>query len=336
MHLAHNLRFKWSLALMMAMFGLFSACEKEIQVDVPDPVPKLVIEGRIESDGITKTPPLITLSKSSSFFGTTSFDALANLQVHNAQVSITVDDVIYPLEELCVATLDTSFIPFIADFLGVEAEDLASFNFCVYTVPIADLLSGTFLSGEVGKTYHLRVVSEGTTYTSTTKIPAINTLNNVWYMPALDDTFGFAWANMADPDTIGDAYRWFAKRISHTIKGDQKDAGFIPPAGSAFDDKFINGLEFDFAYDRGHPPGDHSEEFDTELSHYFKKSDTIVIKFTTIDLKVYRFLRVFEIEISSAGSPFASPSTIPTNIEGGGLGLWAGYGVSYDTIYGVD
>ncbi|MBL4734472.1 MAG: DUF4249 family protein [Flavobacteriales bacterium] len=323
------------LTIVVLSLGLGS-CEKEITVEVPNSEPKLVIEGRIESDGINETPPFITLTKSTGYFETTSFSGLTDLQVHNAVVTIKVDNVTYPLEELCVSSVPPSLIPDLAEFLGVSEETLNSYNYCVYTVPLTDLLAGNFLSGEVGKTYYLTVVSEGITYTSRTKIPVLNKLNSVWYEPAKEDTFGFAWANMTEPDTTGNGYRWYAKRLSHTIDGDQKDDAFIPPAGSAFDDKFINAITFDFAYDRGHPPGDHTEEYETESPHYFKRDDTIAIKFCTIDYSVYRFLRVFEIEISSAGSPFASPSTIPTNIEGGALGLWAGYGVTYDTIYGVD
>lgn len=320
--------------ILLLCVGLSTGCEKEIEVKLPASESKLVIEGRIESDGITKSPPFITLSKTTGYFDATSLADLANLQVHGAVITVSVDNIDYPLEELCTSNLDTSLLPLVAEYIGVSKAELAAFNYCVYTVPLADLFSGNFLSGEVGKIYHLKVVSEGTTYTSSTKIPSLNTLSDVWYMPAQDDTFGYAWANMTDPDTLGDAYRWYAKRISHDANGKQKDDNFLAPIGSAFEDKFINGITFDFAYDRGHSPGDHDEEFESEIPHFFKKADTIVVKFCTTDMNVYQFLRLYEIEVNSAGSPFASPTTIPTNIEGGGLGLWAGYGVTYDTIWG--
>lgn len=327
---------QYRILILLSCAGFIFGCEKVIEVELPEIESKLVIEGRIEADGITKSPPFITLTKTTGYFEATSLEDLANLQVHNAIVTIKVDNIIYPLEELCTSSIDSTFLPIVADFLGVSAAELAAFNYCVYTVPLADIFSGTFLYGEVGKVYYLTIVSEGVTYTSKTKIPSLNTLADVWYMPAQDDTFGFAWANMTDPDTTGDAYRWFAKRISHNSKGEEKDASYMPPVGSAFEDKFINGITFDFAYDRAHPHGSNAQEEDeSELPHYFKKADTIAIKFCTIDMNVYRFLRLYEIEVGSAGSPFASPTTIPTNIEGGGLGLWAGYGVTYDTIWGT-
>jgi len=36
--------------------------------------------------------------------------------------------------------------------------------------------------------------------------------------------------------------------------------------------------------------------------------------------------------MSSGASPFASPTYIPTNIEGGAIGCWAGFSPRYDTL----
>ena len=36
--------------------------------------------------------------------------------------------------------------------------------------------------------------------------------------------------------------------------------------------------------------------------------------------------------MSSDGNPFASPTSVVTNIEGGALGIWGGYAVFLDTI----
>ena len=310
-------------------------CEKEIIIEVPDSEIMLVVEGRIEGDGLSKTPPFVLLSRSSGYFEVTSIADMENLQVHNAVITVRVDNIDYPLEEICISNLPQSMQPLVAAFLDIGVEDLAKFNYCFYTVPAADLLSGNYLYGIPGKTYYLTIKSEGITYTSKTKIPDLIPLSSVWFDASKDDTLGFAWAHLEDPDTSGDAYRWYARRLGLDFQGNPKDDGYLPPAGSAFEDEFFNGKSFDFGYDRGHLPGEHENEDPAEVTHYFKSTDTIAIKFCTIDLNVYRFLRVYEIGVNSAGSPFASPSTIPTNIEGGALGLWAGYGVTYDTIFGV-
>ncbi len=309
------------------------ACEKEITIDLPDVEDKLVVEGKIEYDGITNTPPIVILTKSTGFFEPTDLNSLQDLFVHDAVVTVAVDNISHQLTEFCLSemlalissgVIDSSLVE---DLLGATLENLIGFEYCLYTI------IDNSLYGQPGKSYDLTIVSEGKTYTSTTSIPPLNPLISVWYETQKDDTLGFAWARMYDPPGKGDAYRWYARRISHNGLGEEKDAFFVAPFGSSFEDKFIDGLEFDFAYDRGHRPGDHDDD-PGETPHFFKKSDTIVIKFCTIALPVFEFLRIMEVEANSNGSPFASPSTIPTNIDNNGLGLWAGYGVTYDTIFG--
>lgn len=309
------------------------ACEQEITIDLPDVEDKIVVEGKIEYDGITNTPPIVMLTKSTGYFEPTDLNSLQDLFVHNAAVTVTVDNVNHQLTEYCLSdilTLISSGVidsSLVEDLLGTSLDNLIGFEYCLYTI------IDNSLYGQAGKTYDLRIVSEGKTYTATTHIPQLNPLKSVWFLTQKEDTLGFAWGRMQDPPGKGDAYRWYARRISKNINGEEKDAAFVAPFGSSFDDKFIDGLEFDFAYDRGHRPGSHDDD-EGETPHFFKQSDTIAIKFCTISLPVYDFLRIMEVEANSNGSPFASPSTIPTNIDNDGLGLWAGYGVSYDTIYG--
>mgnify|MGYP000346730943 CR=1 FL=1 len=45
---------------------------------------------------------------------------------------------------------------------------------------------------------------------------------------------------------ISGNYRWSARRISSYDDGSTKDAAFIAPLGSTFNDDFFNGLSFDF------------------------------------------------------------------------------------------
>jgi len=318
----------FSLTILVAI--VFIGCQKEINIDIPDAEQKLVIEGTIEADGVNPTPPVVMLTKSQGYFEPTGASALENIFVHNATVSVRVDNIVYPLEELCLDNLDSTFALIAADFLGISPDDFGSFNYCIYTVPLADLITNNYLYGEIGKTYELTVVSEGVTYTSNTLIPALIPLDSVWFQTQGSDTAGFAWARLTDPPELGNAYRWKARRINLNSEGKTKDNQFIVPANSVFEDKFVNGVGFDFGYDRGLVTNDEP----TDVPRYFKTNDTIAIKFCAIDFDVYKFLRIYEVEASSGGSPFSTPTTIPTNITGGALGLWAGYSVTFDTIYG--
>lgn len=308
----------------ICFFSFFlSSCERDVNIELPDAEQKLVIEGRIEADGKDGIPPIVILTKSVGFFEPTDYNTVQNLFVHNAKVTVSVDGITHTLEELCLTNLDPFLAPLASAFLGVSEK----FNYCVYTVPLSQLLSGNYLKGMVGKTYYLTIENEGKTYTSSTTIPPLIPLDSVWYKKQKDDTLGFAWGRLTDPPGLGNAYRWYAKRLNVA----KADFNYLAPFGSAFNDKFIEGVSFDFAYDRGRSPSG-GEETPGEVSHYYKVGDTIAVKFCTIDVSVYEFLRLFEVEVNNNGSPFASPSSVPSNIEGGALGFWAGYGVTYDTI----
>lgn len=317
------------IAFLGFSFLFFSSCEKDIEIELPEFAPGLVVEGRIESE----QPPFIILTKSMGYFEATDINSFLNSFVHDAKVSVSSDGKNYPLPELCLNDLPAGFKPLAASFLGIDESDLAGINYCIYTVPIAELFTGNFLKGEVGKAYSLTIESEGKTYTATTKIPELVPLDSVWFSLDGEDTvYGFAWGQLTDPDTLGNSYRWAAKRINTRPDGSPKDGEFVHSMGSAFNDEFVNGKSFEFGYDRGHRPSEEGEKEEGERQHFYKLDDTIVIKFSTIEKPVMDFIRKYETETWTNGNPFASPSSIPTNIKGGAFGLWAGYGVSYDTI----
>ena len=296
----------------ITLISFLSACEKDITIELPDVEQKIVIQGHIEPG----LPPYVILTKSTSFFEPVGLSNFDSLFVRDAVVKVSDGINEVTLTEFCVNDIDTSLLPIISEFIGIPPENLLNLKYCVYT---------TFdfsIFGKAGTTYNLTVTAQGKTYTSKTDIPVLVPLDSIWFnVQPPHDSLGFIWAHLTEPAASGNAYRWFAKRLG-------KDNSFIAPFGSMFDDKFINGKSFDFGYDRGHHP---NEEDNDESSHFYKIGDTIVVKFCTIDRGHYDFWRSFDTEIVSAGNPFAAPTSIITNIEGGALGVWGGYGVSYDT-----
>lgn len=308
---------------LIVLFG----CEKEIQIELPPVEDKLVVEGYIEQD----QPPYVILTRSVGYFEPTTTSTYEHLFVHDAIITVTDGSTTQTLTELCVSSLPQSAYPLIAQMLGVTVSQLTTSNYCVYTVPLADIIAGTYFKGAVGKTYNLHINSGGDIYTSSTTIPPLIALDTVWFEAEGADTLGFAHGILNDPANQYNAYRWITKRINKGPDGNPKDPNFVPPFGSAFDDKFFDGKRFEFVAERGFPPNGRASEPGEEAG-YFKKGDTIVIKFCTIDEAFYKFLRSYESEAYNNGNPFAAPGKIHTNIVGGALGAWGGYGVSYDTI----
>lgn len=222
--------------------------------------------------------------------------------------------------------LVTDAVVYVSDGILTDTLTLGIDSFASFPL----LYNGSTVIGEANKTYTLTVIADGKTYTATTTVPQPVALDSVWWKAQPpSDTLGFAWAHFTEPAGFGNAYKWYAKRAT-------KDRRYIAPYGSTFDDKFIDGKSFEFAYNRGSDPNDPTANEPDDITRgYYKYSDTVYIKFCTLDSKTAKFYTTYEAAMQTNGNPFASPVSIISNINGGALGVWAGLGVAYDTIMPV-
>lgn len=321
-------KMKFRLYILILLFMIFAvACTKEIQVDIPPVESKLVVEGSIENGGF----PLVLLTRSAGYFDPVDLNSLSESFVNGAEVIISNGENSVVLTEICSNDLPPELVPLIVELTGFSEAQLSQFNLCAYTTFDPSMM------GEEGKTYTLEVNWEDEQLSSVTKIPNIIPLDSVWFEKAGNsDSLGFAHGILNDPDTTGNAYRWYTKRINdypegNELAGQQKDAQFMAPFGSVNDDRFFNGLEFEFIYNRPSTINSNKEDDQNEERGYFKVGDTIAVRGCTVDYNVYRFYYLMETQIANQGSPFAVPFEIETNINGG-LGVWAGFGVFNDTI----
>ncbi len=290
------IRITFFLAIVAAFF--FPSCEKNITLEMPVGESKIVVEGYVFQDSV----PFVFLTRNAPFFSTLDSTALQQYIIRGARVIVSD---------------------------GITTDTMTELNFGQVTV-YASL--EPLLRGQVGRTYTLRVEADGEVVTSSTYIPQPVPLDSVWWkVQGEHDSLGFVWAHMTEPDTIGNYYRWFAKRINHYPDGEQKDDDFIAPIGSTFEDKFINGKSFDFFYNRGNEPNSTKEDDENEERMFFKRGDTIIVRFCTIDRANFQFWRDEETQVSNNGNPFANPAPVSSNINGG-LGVWGGYSIAYDTI----
>ncbi|MFM1932935.1 MAG: hypothetical protein RL226_2238 [Bacteroidota bacterium] len=306
---------------------ILAACEKEITVDLPEVENKIVVQGSIEQG----QPPFVLLTWSQGYFDPIDLNGFSNLIVRGAQVSVSANGVDYPLNEICSSDVPEDLLPLVTELTGFSVEALQAADICVYTS------FDQAVWGQENTVYDLKVNFEDHSLSSRTKINSVQSLDSVWFeLPGTSDSLGFAYAVLTDPDTLGNAYRWFARRINRypawsQHAGEVKDPSYIAPIGSAYDDNFFNGLSFEFAYYRGTLPNSNKEDDTNEESGFFKVGDTIAVKGTVIDRGAFRFITSFENSVSSQGSPFASPNNVESNVAGG-LGAWIGYAAVYDTI----
>ncbi|PLX01182.1 MAG: hypothetical protein C0594_13965 [Marinilabiliales bacterium] len=288
---------KYKPIILLFIVGAMLSCTKDIDLKIPEVDRKIVIEGKIESGEyasviITKSAPYFEPVDSSTIFEMGVFDA-----------TVVVSD---------GTTNDT--LSFVLDF---------------YQMPFYKYI-GNSIIGEPGKSYSLEVFYDNEVYTATTTIPQIVELDSLAFKEETDlevDSAGYLWFYFTDPDTLGNYYRIFSKTLG-------KDSVFVHPMASVSDDKNVNGEFIEYPVYRGWNPNLTQKQRDEEKEKLgdiprwaFVRGETVIFKFCSIDAEHYEFWRTIEVQNTSDGNPFASPSSVYTNIQGGAIGVWGGYAV---------
>jgi len=271
------------------------SCEKEVNLALPTTeTQKLVVEGSIEIN----QPPLVYLTTSFGFFNKIDAELLANTFVHDAKIKVTD---------------------------GSDTVDLIEFEFPIgdnkiyfYSVDTANAQAMNF-RGKAETFYTLLIQTGDKAYSAVTKIPNQIMLDSIWSEPAnpapeATPDASLVFIKYNDPDTIGNAVRIFTQVNSEPT---------YPALGSVYNDEIINGTPIKIGVARGMSS---NSTYNRDSTGYFFKGDTVTIKWSTIDQGVYKFWSTFSFAQNSTGNPFSSPINVQTNISGGALGVWAGYG----------
>jgi hypothetical protein len=296
------------------------SCQKEIQLDLPGHEPKLILDGRIE----TGTPPIVLLSKSNDIYAPTSLADFAAVFQSGAEVTVSngIDSIL--LDEICSDDIPDEFKSVFAEQVGISEEILNQISICFYTT------LNTVIFGEVGRTYYLTVKHENQVYQGeTTLLPPVPLDSLYWKEDQKVKDNGLSWATLSDPPGQYDAYFWEVKRLDRSLADSLQDV-YRPTFNPVFDDTFFDGMTFNFAYENPHNfrSGTPSEE-----RGFYQRGDTVVVKFSKLDVAVYQFYEKKYIQLQSGGSPFANPINIPSNMSNGLRGVWAGFSPVYDTLF---
>lgn len=188
---------------------------------------------------------------------------------------------------------------------------------------------GFKLAGQQGKTYLISVTVDGKTYETTTTILNPPKLDSLYFQPSKEhgDSLGFLLQTFSEPLGSGDCYRWFAKRLG-------RDQFYAAPFNSVFDDKFIDGKTFEFGYDRGQQPNRLQQNGDDPERGYYKRGDTVVVKFCKIGRREYDFWNTYYQNKSSNGNPFSAPANVKSMFDDYEhvFGAFVGYAPFFDTL----
>jgi hypothetical protein len=276
----------------------FWGCEKEVDFNLHETPPKLVVEATIEND----QPPVVILTQSLNYFSEINPQILAGSFVHNATIEVSNGIRTHRLKEYGVP-----LVP----------------GYVFYYYSIDSSSPATAFTGQLNQSYSLRILAAGQEYTAKTTIPGYQKqIDSLWWKPAppqADSNTAIVMVKATDAPGYGDYIRYFTKRNSEP---------FLPAFSSVFDDIFIDGTTYEIQVE----PGMDRNAQDLDEENFFKRGDTVTFKISGIDKGTFDFWRTMEYSYASVGNPFSTPSKVISNISGNALGYFGGYASQYRTV----
>ncbi len=169
--------------------------------------------------------------------------------------------------------------------------------------------------GRAGGSYRLTVEYSGLTLTAETTIPASVALDAVECVPVDGDHY-MIQARFRDP----------VQKNAYLFECRTAEEGFFRPALlGVVDDTLFPDHVADITVNR---PLDYVHIGD--YSQYFHRDEEVVVRFSAMGEFGYHFWSLFEDEVLNAMNPiFPSTVNLPSNIGGGGRGIWCGYASRY-------
>lgn len=292
----NTIQSNYGLVILLTVVFSFSACEKNIDVDFPPGEQPYVIEGYIENGVV----PIISISRGVSFLKNISNEDFSNLFVRGAIVSISVDG---------------------SPYIQLDEVDFGA----------AVIYTKTTITGQVGSTYDLRIEVDGKTFTASTKILEPHPFDSVSIETAPGDKGSIdslveltAW--FTDPIQKDNFYRLLSRKNSELF--------FDVSFNSIYNDLLVNGKQISFTVFGGKQQLQNNDTADFSQYGYFKRGDTVYLKWASIDKTQYDFWDSFESQSGSFANPFAPTVVLNGNVKGEGcVGIWASYGSFLDTVY---
>lgn len=311
----------WALGIFAVIVA--ASCEKNISLDLPAAEEQLVVEGRIE----TGKPPVVFITKNSSFYSEISEEAFLEIIVTDAAIKVydandTVNLRLYIPALMAPGPMRTYIFEEVLSISENDTSDNPLTFLPFYSDP--NLESGIWtITGQEATSYWMEVSTPDSFYVeSKTTIPSRIPIGGLSFSqhPNEDYRDSMVQVNVTFtvPDTFGNYVRYWTQR--------NQEPYYKPAGQSVFDDRLFVGTTVTLPLERG---TSEDEEFDPNLWDFYRKGDTVRLKWSNIDRKTYQFFNTMEND--NGDSPFSTPSIVQSNIEGG-LGVWAGYVLSRDSI----
>lgn len=288
----------WIIGVCLPLLLLFQACQSEIEVDLPDYEPKLVVEGYVENG----KPPRVMLTRSVPFFQHMDMDYIMdNVLIMDASVIVYAED--------------------------GEAQRL-QFTNCNDS-PYRYAYVGRF-PGRENMRYNLEIEWHGKKYTASTQVLHTFELDSIGFYTKpelLGSSRKTIRALLTDDPLELNFYQFFVKLDCKTIH----DRVWVTTLPVAFDDVTFSGLTFNYEVLRANPsaffmPLMTEEQQKEYFRMTYRPGDTVYVKYGLIDYDSYQFWNTGGNNASLGQNPFTNPTPTISNIKGENVtGVWCGY-----------
>ena len=270
--------------VVIALLPLLLACSKTEEVGRS----QLVVEGWIENGG----NPVVMVSESIGIATGREMDSKGILDHIAKWAKVSISD-------------------------GTRTEILTGIPDTEYFPPY--IYTTSAITGEVGKTYTLKVEYKDYKVEASTKIPDPVPIDKV-YVQAVTDTTASVRVCFTDPPQTGQFYKIFTKT-------EGKDSHYHPSAMTNISDESLNGYTEVFVYSTQRL----MDYIDMPNIH---TGDVLWIKLCSTDRKTFEYWNNFEIMLASNAFSMFFENDLESNLDGA-LGYWAGYGVDKEGKFTV-
>ena len=181
------------------------------------------------------------------------------------------------------------------------------------------IFTSSKITGEVGKSYTLKVEYKDYKMEATTRIPDPVPIENV-YVQSVTDTTASVRVCFTDPPQTGQYYKIFTRT-------EGKDSHYHPSALTNVSDESLDGYTEMFIYST-------QRLMDFVDFPNIHVGDVLWIKLCTMDRSSYLYWNNFEIMLASNMLNMFYENDLESNMEGA-LGYWTGYGVDKEVKFTV-
>ena len=297
------------LAVLLSLIAV-SSCIKDITVDLPQAEPCMVVDGYVDFDDY----PIVFLSKSTAYFQELDTNAVNETIITDSKATVIVSD---------GSIYDT------LQYLPIQHWPYKCFI-------------GSKFKGQLNHRYDLKILYDGSTYTSSTYIPDTIPIDTV-FPTFMNDTFAVMRINWKDPKNENNYYSIHVKNqtqamyyrpyaLNHIISDKMSDGQAMSFA------MVVKGLERNAYYDNFFTK-EERDSFVNKLGDIFcfREGDSVSLKLSTIDNVSYNIWESWYRNYLTDGNPFTNPASVKTNIESAdgtkAYGFWVGYGCNYRSLY---